>query len=135
MKRSPLRRTTSLRRTRFRTKPRQLGPDPVYLAVDQRSGLRCEVVLMGLRCDAAQNDHHHTLKPRKRFHSPVYVMGICRPHHDRASSSYTRGRLITLPLGEGRFQCVVITAVNKWVAHATWPDGRGVVRATDGAKA
>ena len=79
--------------------------DPVYAAVDRRSGLRCEIVLDGHRCTKRQRDHHHTLGRDGEGHLPVNVMGICRNHHDMTEAS----TLITEPRGDETFACRIVT--------------------------
>lgn len=89
------------------------GVDPVYAAVDARSEGRCEVDL-GARCPKPAQDHHHTRKPRRRFHDPDHVIAICRTHHDRCDFPYARGRLVIRGLGAGVFECAIVTAPDKF---------------------
>lgn len=86
--------------------------DPVYVRVDARSGLRCEVVLDAFRCVARQRDHHHTRKPKASWHAPEWVMGICRLHHDMEE----RGELSTVPNGDETFTCALVAPTSVEVA-------------------
>jgi hypothetical protein len=88
--------------------------DPVYVVVDARAKGYCEVILDGARCRKRAVDHHHVSKPRRSFHDPDHVMAICRSHHDRVDFPYQRGRLLTLPLGDGKFQCRIAYAADKF---------------------
>jgi hypothetical protein len=92
--------------------------DAVYDAVDRRSGGWCEVVLRGLRCRRRAEDHHHTRKPRARYHRPELVIHLCRRHHDQAEAAYARGRLLIEPGGDGRLVCRVVVAADKFAARA-----------------
>jgi hypothetical protein len=88
--------------------------DPVYDAVDARAGRLCEVVLDGGRCPRLWQEHHHTVKPRASHHTPRYVMAICRWHHDAVDRPFKRGRLLTVPNGDGSFRCAIVTAPDKF---------------------
>ena len=91
-----------------------IGNDPVYIVVGLRSEGRCEVTIDGARCPKRQQDHHHTVKPRESHHAPEYVMAICRAHHARVDWPYKRGRLLTVPNGDGTFRCAIVTAPDKF---------------------
>lgn len=117
-----------MKRSRIRSisKKRRAGQaewDEVYRLVDARSGGFCEVALWfrrqtdgyyyESRCTKKADDHHHTIKPRSSNHSPVTVIHICRNHHRMAENPFSAGRLLTLPLGTGRFHCRIVTAASK----------------------
>jgi hypothetical protein len=83
----------------------------VYDDVDKRSDGFCEVELEHLgrlrRCPARATDHHHLVKPRRSHHTPEQIAHVCRPHHDRCTWPYDRGRLVGSVLGGGRFSWVI----------------------------
>jgi len=94
--------------------------DAVYALVNFRSGGRCEAIFPlsrpgdVMRCVARATDHHHTRRPRRSFHTPAFVIHLCRRHHDMCSASYRVGRLRITPMGEGHFMCEVVTKEHKW---------------------
>ena len=107
---APLRRTGRLKAMSKRRRASQkfTKSDPVYQAVDRRSGGRCEVVLVvndgftwRARCPERQRDHHHCLKPRETFNDVRYVIGVCRACHDLAEAE----RLAIVANGDGTFTC------------------------------
>lgn len=89
----------------------------VYRIVDERTTYaplgRCEC-----RCGQRATDHHHTKKPRRKYHHPDFVVRLARSCHDRAEGRYDRGRLIVTPLGDQRFTFELVTAADKWAARA-----------------
>lgn len=98
--------------------------DAVYAAVDARSGGRCEYRWIGndlyhnflteLRCLRPAAEHHHTRKPRRSYHAPEWVVGLCRAHHDRCEGKYALGRLVVTPCGDGTFTFSLVYARSKW---------------------
>lgn len=86
----------------------------VYAVVDARADGRCEITLDGERCRKAGVDHHHTVKPRRSHHTADEVIRICRGHHDKCEYPYARGRLVVRPLGDGRFECAVVSSADKF---------------------
>jgi len=83
-----------------------------------RSDGRCEVVLVGLRCIRRAADPHHVQK-RSQGGAGSFdnTIAICREHHDRTDWPYQRGRLVIRPLGEGRFECAIVTAPDKFAVR------------------
>jgi len=83
-----------------RKQPAYTGPsDAVKALVDGRSGLRCEWP----GCPRRQQDRHHRLNrkaggrhgdARERVNGAAWLLGACRPHHDR----------VTNPVGEVRVE-------------------------------
>ena len=108
IRRAPLRRTGRLKAISKRRRASQkfTKSDPVYQAVDRRSGGRCEVVLDGIRCAKRQSDRHH-LRPggagrnSLEGHTPHVVLAVCRNHHDLAHAR----RLAIVANGDGMFAC------------------------------
>lgn len=101
----------------LRAKSRAL-PGKVLSQVDWRSDDRCEVVLVGLRCIRRRHDYHHVQKQSQGGpHTPDNVLAICREHHDRTDWPYKRGRLVIRPLGQGRFECAIVTASDKFAVR------------------
>lgn len=99
-------------RTRREVLPRRRA---CYALVDSRSGGRCEVVLDGVRCRQRAVDHHHTRKPRSSHDDPDSVMHVCRQDHDRHElTPFCDGRLVSDPLGGGRFASRIVTKADKW---------------------
>jgi len=90
----------------------------VQSEVSQRADGRCEVVLVGLRCIRRIEDSHHVIK-RSQGGSDTLdnVLAICRDHHDRTDWPYKRGRLVIRPLGQGRFECAIVTAPDKFAVR------------------
>ena len=135
MKRSgPLSRATPLRRSRRRlgmraTERRRAGGPSVTgrssvsvaewraikAVVWQRAGGRCEVVLEGLRCPRGVDDPEHVLAcSAGGSDDPSNVAAVCRQCHRRTEVEYARGRLVITPLGDGRFVCRLVVAVDKF---------------------
>lgn len=83
-----------------------------------RSDGRCEVVLVGLRCIRRAQDPHHVQK-RSQGGSDTAdnLIAMCRDHHDRTDFPYPRGRLVIRPLGQGRFECAIVTAPDKFAVR------------------
>jgi len=87
----------------------------VQSEVAWRSDGRCEVVLVGLRCIRRAQDYHHVQKRSQGGPDTAdNVLSICRDHHDRTDWPYPRGRLVIRSLGEGRFECALVTAPDKF---------------------
>ncbi|WP_341719993.1 hypothetical protein QQG74_09910 [Micromonospora sp. FIMYZ51] len=88
------------RKPAARKQPAYTGPsDEVKALVDGRSGLRCEWPA----CPRQQQDRHHRLnrknggrhgEMRERINGAAWLLGACRPHHDR----------VTNPVGEVRVE-------------------------------
>ena len=122
MKRSPLRRSTKplartarLARVSARKPWPKAGADPVYAAVDARSGGKCE------RCGVKATEHHHTRKPRRSHHRPELIAHLCHWCHARCSWPYREGRLTVEPMldAPGRFVFDVIHAESKFAVRRT----------------
>lgn len=114
--RSPARVSAKRRQSKLGTKH-----DPVYQAVDRRSGGRCEVSLGLLgRCARRAEEHHHTKKPRasRQNHIPARIIHVCQGHHRMAERPYCQGRLLIAPSGDGTFYCSVVIAPDKFAARA-----------------
>lgn len=108
------------------------GFDEVYRFVNARSEGQCEIHIRdgltaqgiyattgrrGLwRCLARATEHHHLRKPRRSYHLPVWIVHLCRRHHDMTTASYRVGRLeITLVPGEpASFVGCIVQKANKW---------------------
>lgn len=87
-------------------------------ALSWRSDGRCEVVLVGLRCIRRMQDYHHVQKRSQGgADTPDNILAICRMCHDRTDWPYHRGRLVIRPLGQGRFECAIVTAADKFQAR------------------
>lgn len=94
--------------------PRKLPLD-VQSKIALRSERRCEVVVDGVRCYKWFHDYHHVQKRSQGGPDTANnVLAICREHHDRTDFPYKRGRLVIRPLGQGRFECAIVTAADKF---------------------
>lgn len=111
---APIRRT---RMNRISKKRRASGQytkaDTVYQAVDRRSRGRCEVVLEGFRCARHATDHHHTKKPRTKWHAPEWVIHVCRRMHEQVELPAAQGKLLIEPRGDGTFECRLVTMLSR----------------------
>jgi 5-methylcytosine-specific restriction endonuclease McrA len=46
------------------------------------------------------------------------LLALCPPCHAQTDAPYARGRLVIIPLGEGRFTCEVTRGADKWAIRA-----------------
>mgnify|MGYP001566899228 CR=1 FL=1 len=99
----------------LRAKSRPALPPELLLEVFYRAEGHCEVTLEGVRCPRWCRDYHHVQKRSQGGpDTGDNVLAICRDHHDRTDWPYKRGRLVIRPLGEGRFECAIVTAPDKF---------------------
>ena len=89
----------------------------VVQRVFQRAQGRCEAVIAGVRCPSAPRDPHHVRKPRRAFHTPEFVVALCRRHHDAVEGRYATGRLLVTPLGGEAFRYELVYAASKFAAR------------------
>ena len=100
---------------------------------------RCEVVLeghvptgeeelrAGWRCPVPARDPHHVV-PRSAGgrETENNLIAICGWHHGRVAWPYRDGRLVIRPLSQGRFDCRLVFAQDKFEARRLSPTaGRG----------
>lgn len=86
------------------------------LSIKVRDGWRCRY------CGTARGvlDLHHVLKPRARYlMDPDACLTLCRRCHERCEGSFSNGRLIVEPLGQGDFRYEVIYTRSRAHARAT----------------
>jgi len=89
--------------------------------VMERASERCEVVFPLSRCPRRAIEIHHVAKrSRGGKGEPDNLIAVCRSCHDRTDFPYKRGRLVIRPLGQGRFECALVTAPDKFAVR----DGR-----------
>lgn len=105
----------------LRAKFRRTLPPDLQLKVFARAGGRCEVEFtvlsesFSIRCNRSAVDHHHVQKRSQGGDDTLdNVIALCREHHDRTDWPYKRGRLVIRSLGQGRFECAIVTATGKF---------------------
>ena len=81
-----------------------------------RSGWRCQACYRRRRLEV-----HHIIK-RAQGGSDFdldWLVALCRTCHAQTDAPYAKGRLVVTAIGDGRFTCVVVTAVSKWIAKGS----------------
>jgi len=109
---APARRGRPLRPVSRKVSRERRAFQAVYAAVDARAKGRCEC-----GCGRRGEEHHHTRKPRRSFHTPEYVVLLSKVCHNRCDWPYATGRLVVTPLGAERFDFRIVTAANKFAAR------------------
>ncbi len=131
MKRTAIRRTGRLRAQSAKVQAGAEAFKAVYKEVDARSGGRCEyrARIAGeleatagrpfdfLRCRLAAREHHHTVKPRRSYHTAAHVIHLCKGHHSRVDWPYRHGKLVIRPV-TGGFECRIVWAADKFAARS-----------------